>query len=193
MMKYIINKPERFLSKAIVRSFSPIKILAFNNSLDALPQPQNSTSSIPAWVQNLNEIGRKGEFLAFKYLSKSYNSVSWVSDNAKLGYDIVADNEYFEIKTTENGNGFFISQNELIKAYKYCERYHIIFIKNLSTYPKGFFIDDVFKTFNLSFDLLNEKSNIISNAHISIESVTFKITFEGNYINKLKKIDFSEI
>lgn len=194
MNNYKITSPDISLNNFIVSSVNPFKIIRQINGDINTHEDFKCTdeTNLPKWVEKLDEIGKSGEIIALKYLETIYTPVKWVADNARLGYDILADNNLFEIKTTISSNTFYISQNEILTAYKNRNSHYLFFIKILYGKPIGYIIPDIFATLELDFEQCIQKSNIIENNYITMVSKEYKISFESDYLDSLDPIDLSE-
>ncbi len=193
MNNYKIISLGKSLNHFIVSSVSPFKIIREIDSDTNIYEDFicGDEKGLPNWVEKLDEIGKSGEIIALKYLKTIYSPVKWVADNARLGYDILADDNLFEIKTTISSNTFYISQNEILTAYKNRNRHYIFFIKILYGKPIGYIIPDIFATLELDFELCIQKSNIIENNYITMVSKEYRISFESDYLDSLDPIDLS--
>ena len=58
-------------------------------------------SELAEWVNKKNETGKLGENIAFRYLQTKFKEV-YPATKDSYGYDIQADNLYFEIKTSKH-------------------------------------------------------------------------------------------
>lgn len=194
MNNYKTTSLDTSLNSFIVSTVNPFiiirKINDETNSYEDFANAQET--NLPKWVEKLDELGRLGEIIALKYLKTIYTPVKWVADNARLGYDILADNNLFEIKTTISSNTFYISQNEILTAYKNRNNHYLFFIKILHEKPIGYIIPDIFTTLELDFEQCIQKSNIIENNYITMVSKEYRISFESEYLDSLDPIDLSE-
>ncbi|KAA6325600.1 hypothetical protein EZS27_025207 [termite gut metagenome] len=145
----------------------------------------------PALVNNDNaeNIGKTGELLMFKKLSKIYEGrVIWVSEYAKeyghtpdksaVGYDMHYidennDTHYVEVKTSiGNQPEFHITINEIKTAMAYGDRYHVIWITNVSDKNARQYVD--LKNIFINFD---EDENFFFNSRFKPVLTAFKIAF----------------
>lgn len=193
MNNYKVTALDISLNSFLVSSIQPINIIGEvdtgANTYEDFKYIEDS--NLPKWVEKLDEIGKLGEQIALRYLKTIYNPVKWVADNAKLGYDILAEDNLFEIKTTISSNTFYISQNEILTAYKNRNKHYLFFIKIFCGNPIGYIIPDVFSTLELDFEQCIQKSNIIENKYITMVSKEYKISFESDYLDSLDYIDLS--
>lgn len=145
------------------------------------------------WVEANKELGNKGEKVALSYLRGEYEKVTLVSDNARLGYDIEVVCEKtgskmgFEVKTSTTENRFFISINELSKAYEMEEKYYIFFlqVKDDSDDCYGYIIQNPIRSLQLDF---NEVIKPTQTNNIKIVPSNFNIELSKEYMRNLSKL-----
>ncbi len=148
---------------------------------------------IPKWVEKLGETGRRGEIIALNYLSTIYNMVEWVSDNARLGYDIVADDIKFEIKsTTGNNNTFCISKHELLTADKFNEQYRLFFIRFDNQMVEGYLFNNLYEILGLSFNEIIKSSAVKVKNDCSITAIDYRVILSDEVLGFAQYIDLSK-
>jgi len=148
-------------------------------------------SELAEWVSKKNETGKLGENIAFQYLQTKFTNIRPAPKDS-YGYDIQADNQYFEIKTTKsNKQEFFITINELKIADKYKENYSIFYIElhKAKSGAFGYIIKNPFGSFEIT---LPELSQSIQRGSVNFDAVVYKIQL-GNFLDATEKIDLSNI
>lgn len=143
----------------------------------------------PEWVKNNIILGNLGEEIASAYLERQFSQITRISiKNSSDGYDIKADKQCFEVKTsTAKDYAFEITANQLKKANIEKIHYNIfcIFIDRNTKSATGYIINNPLQKFNVKLDEL----------FISItpfEPTGFKVKIE-NYLYLTEKIDLTSI
>lgn len=148
-------------------------------------------SKLAEWVNKKNETGKLGENIAFQYLQTRFDTVLPATKDS-YGYDIQADNLYFEIKTSKsNRQEFFITINELKTADKYREDYCIFYIEinKARSEAFGYIVKHPFGSFEIT---LPELSQPIQRGSVNFDVVVYKVQF-GNFLDGIERIDLSNI
>ncbi len=149
------------------------------------------SDELAEWVNQKNKIGKLGENIAHQYLQTKFKSVH-PPLNDSYGYDIQADDRYFEVKTsTSKRRDFFITINELKTADKYKENYCIFYImlNKAKSEAFGFIIKNPFGSFEIS---LSELSQSAPRGNVNFDAVVYRIQL-GNFLEAIEKIDLSDI
>lgn len=127
------------------------------------PAPQMSTGYAGASARTLKkreDIGFAGEYAAYEFLKSNYQSVVWVSENAKkaginpegsagYGYDIsyIDDNGkniYVEVKSSSSDDiAFYMSSGEYSFAKEHFDSYQIIFVKDALRAPNAVILEGI--------------------------------------------------
>jgi hypothetical protein len=140
--------------------------------------------SVPGWVKNNMKLGAFGEKIAEEYLSQFYPNIERVSmKDDSLGYDLEADENKFEVKTSENnGVAFYISINQLKTANRLTDKYNLFYINidNAKQLITGFIINDPIKILNLN----NFNINYSENSNVNIMPSVFTISLNESFIQK---------
>lgn len=148
-------------------------------------------SELAEWVNKKNETGELGENIAFRYLQTKFKEV-YPATKDSYGYDIQADNLYFEIKTSKsNKHEFFITINELKTANKHKENYCIFYIElqKAKSEAFGYIIKHPFESFEIT---LPELSQPIQRGSVIFDAVVYKVQL-GNFLDVIERIDLSNI
>ncbi|MFB3167462.1 DUF3883 domain-containing protein [Neobacillus sp. 179-C4.2 HS] len=156
----------------------PVEITSYDSKLDELFQEierhqtaeelleeQHRNQEGLDWIEEDKIRGELGEKLALNFLQSQYSQVESVSHIASKGYDIEVISEDailgFEIKTSRTVNKFYITYNELQKAYTMKDNYFLFFIymeqlenEDYSCY--GIIINNPIKELQLDFLKLTE-------------------------------------
>ena len=149
------------------------------------------SNRIPDWVIRNHWIGKTGERIAQKYLKKLFKKVSLPS-NDKDGYDLQADELFFEVKTsTAQNSTFIITANELNKANKYRTLYNIFYIAINETKKTavGYIIQNPLSEFRISY---LELFKTIKNDEISFTANGYKVKM-SKYLKATEKIELTNI
>jgi len=163
----------------------------FKDDINQFHETDNNVN-IENWLKNTERIGKNGEIIALKYLSEIYNDVTDVSNDYTLGYDILADSELFEVKTTEkSSNILFISHHELVVAYANRENHHLLFIKVRPDGVWGYIFDNIFDCFNIDSNEFFKRSVLIDNDEITLTSVNYKVVIDEKVLESTIPIDLS--
>lgn len=137
------------------------------------------------------EIGNVGEIIVFKYVKSldKYKEIDNVAKYVNRGYDISADDQIFEVKTTvQNFNQFEISKNELEKALKYEEKHHLFFIKLTKQSAIGYDIINFYTALNINIDSI---INYHENDKVNFYASHVKITLTDKMIQDSEPIDLT--
>ena len=148
-------------------------------------------SELAEWINKKNETGKLGENIALQYLKENYEAV-FPATKDSYGYDIQADDEYFEIKTSKsNKQEFFITINELKTANKHKKNYYIFYIELHKTEYEafGYIIKNPFGSFEIT---LPELSQSIQRGSVNFDAVVYKVQFV-DFLDGIERIDLSGI
>lgn len=179
------------MTKVSVFDFSEMQLHSVQ-----IRQAENSSQAdisdeLAKWVSQKNKIGKLGENIAHQYLQTKFKSVH-PPLNDSYGYDIQADDQYFEVKTsTSKRRDFFITINELKTADKYKENYCIFYImlNKVKSEAFGFIIKNPFGSFDIS---LSELSQSAQRGNVNFDAVVYRIQL-GDFLDAIEKIDLSDI
>ena len=146
-----------------------------------------------SWLEERQTRGDLGEKLALTYLQAEYSKVRLVSELAYKGYDIEVLCEKtnkllgFEIKTSLTPNKFYVTYNELQKAYTMKNNYFLFFIHmdKHSNPIHGFIIQNPVEELQLDFLSMTEPIPIGAGEVIPNQ---FRVTIKPEYIEKLNVI-----
>ncbi|MBE0670083.1 MAG: DUF3883 domain-containing protein [Anaerolineales bacterium] len=148
-------------------------------------------NELAAWVNRKNETGRLGEDIAKQYLQTKFKLVHKAIKDS-YGYDIQADDQYFEVKTSKsNKQDFFITINELKTAYKHKGSYCIFYIELHKTKSEafGYIIKNPFGSFEIT---LPELFQSIRRGSVNFDAVVYKVQL-GNFLDGIERIDLSNV
>ena len=142
---------------------------------------EDSAPSGSAWVDEIKDLGNKGEKIVEQYLRRKYNTKRVIKNpDDSAGYDFDVDipcvGKYIEVKITHTKkHHFYISHNEIKTAKEKGQDYHIYLIC-LDNNRSGtiYIIQNPFSTLALSNIFGTTNSNEI--ASLRIETVEVKIT-----------------
>lgn len=144
-------------------------------------QTDDSAPSSSVWVDEIKDLGNKGEKIVEQYLRKKYNSNRVIKKpNDSAGYDFDVDipgvGKYIEVKITHTKkHHFYISHNEIKTAKEKGQDYHIYLIcLNNNRSGTIYIIQNPFSTLALSNIFGTTNSNEI--ASLRVETVEVKIT-----------------
>lgn len=154
--------------------------------------PSRDEFEMPEWVIENAKLGYLGEQIAKIYLQSNFLKVKIISQqSSRKGYDITADDQFFEIKTSSVSSGFDITSHELAVAETKKNDYWIffIFINKLSRTAKGYLIKNPMKRFDILYKEL-VKPHIGGKVVISPNG--FRVNLE-EFIVGHDQIDLSEI
>jgi hypothetical protein len=144
---------------------------------------------IPNWVKNNIILGNLGEEMALAYLKKQFSRIERISiSSSSDGYDIKADEQCFEIKTSISKDYTFeISVNQLKKANIEKIHYNIfyIFIDKDKKNAMGYIIKNPIQKFEVKLDQLLTSIN-------PFEPTGFKVKM-ADYLHLTEKIDLTDI
>jgi len=180
-----------------LNSFIPTKanIISIEYAINITQQDTILTKEkniIPKWVQKLGETGRRGEIIALNYLRTIYNKAVLV-DNDRLGYDILADDIKFEIKTTKsNNNSFFISKNELLTADMCNEQYRLFFIQIDNQTVKGYVFNNFYEILGLNYNEIIKNSAVLVKNECSITAVNYSVVLSDEVFEFAQYIDLNK-
>ena len=148
-------------------------------------------SELAEWINKKNETGKLGENIALQYLKANFEAV-YPAMKDSYGYDIQADDQYFEIKTSKsNKQEFFITINELKTANKHKKNYYIFYIElhKAKFEAFGYIIKNPFGSFEIT---LPELSQSIQRGSVNFDAVVYKVQF-GDFLDGIERIDLSNI
>lgn len=168
------QNPINYTDSAKVNSLSYQENSCSSLDFDILEQ---ENTPCPDWVQKNTNLGSLGEIIAKKYLEQKYTDVKRVSlENSSYGYDLSADKDVFEVKTsTYNSVRFFLTSNELKVAHNLGDNYHLFYINvNKSTKQvTGFIIKNPIRTLEINYlydpGLMNSNKIIVTPYIYSVE------------------------
>lgn len=185
MSNYNISSVEELPSN-LVASFNPLIIInKVIPDVNEISKNFNNTS----WIENAVEEGRDGEKIALSYLKTIYSKAIDTSGNNSLGYDIWADNQIFEVKTTKkNSNTFEITITELKAALLYKQQSNLFFIKIKNKIATGYIINDIFNSLKLEWETVLSS---YENENVIFSTTKIRITLSDEFIAKLKEIDLT--
>ncbi|MBH0162073.1 protein NO VEIN domain-containing protein [Fictibacillus sp. 26RED30] len=154
---------------------------------DLFTEQQGNQEGIE-WLEGNKLLGELGERLALSYLRKHYKHAVSVSHLFSKGYDIEVTNDEiilgFEIKASKTVNNFYITYNELHKAYKMRERYYLFYIyveqttNDVFSYY-GIVINDPIKELKIDFlELTHPTKTGLTN----IIPQQFRITIDKDFL-----------
>jgi hypothetical protein len=183
-----IYELDEVLEKLIVYSFNPLKIVDI-----MYPEyGEFQTKETPDWVikevlagNNINAV--------MEYLKQRYKEVYWALEPIKLGYDIIADGQYFKIKSLESDhNKFYITNKELYLAFRQGKAYNIFFIKKAENCDIGYIAENFYSILDIEHKEFIDKTNMHCNQSISMISVNYEMALDDDYIKGLDKIQLSD-
>ncbi len=179
------------MSKISVFDFSEMPLYLAQTRQAENNSPIDISNELAEWVNQKNETGKLGENIAHQYLLTKFKAVQ-PALNDSYGYDIQADDQYFEVKTsTSKRRDFFITINELKTADKYKEKYCIFYImlNKAKSETFGFIIKNPFGSFDIS---LSELSQSAQRGNVNFDAVVYRIQL-GDFLDAIQKIDLSDI
>lgn len=160
-----------------------------NNLWDKVPV---NDYELPDWVKQNAEFGFLGEKLAFIYLEKNHKTPKWVSlKSSNYGYDIMADGQCYEVKTSQSKVSFEITSHEIKVAQNKKENFLIFFIvinEKLKT-AEGYIIKNPLLEFDIDPNYLCKP---IETKNVIFSPDRFRVTVE-ELIGNLERIDLSDI
>lgn len=172
----------------IVKNFNPLIIVGSEPFQQKLPL-YNAEAPQLDYFENAKEVGKQGEIIALNYLLTQFDIVEDVSLDAKLGYDIKADDYFYEVKTScRASNIFFISTNELAVAYRNVQRHRLMFIKITDSTVVGYVIEDMFKVFHISWEDISQN---IGSQGVNIIATKYCFELPDNHLKQFETIDLT--
>jgi len=159
-----------------------------------LPATQESSEiedSLSEWINRRHKTGKLGEKIAYNFLQGKFSNVTPALKDS-YGYDIQADNQYFEVKTsTSKRRDFIVTINELKTADKHKENYHIFYIMldKVKSEAVGYIIGNPLESFEIS---LSELFQSTQKGNVCFDAVVYKIQL-GDFLDAIEKIDLSDI
>jgi hypothetical protein len=169
------------------------EIERYQRAEDLVTEQQMNHEGID-WLDENRLNGERGERIALSYLQSQYPQVKSVSDIASKGYDIEVILEDsvlgYEIKTSKTVNSFYITYNELQKAYTMKDNYFLFFIymehlENEVFSYYGFIIQNPIKKLDLDFLKLTEP---IQTDMAEIIPHQFRIKIDKDFLESHKVI-----
>lgn len=197
MEKFEFYKWNTKMDLVKLNSFNPnvANIISIEDAINIIQQDTTlaiEKNIIPKWVEELGETGRRGEIIALNYLCTIYNKVEWVSDNARLGYDIVADDFKFEIKTTKSNNNIFcISKHELLTADKFNEQYRLFFIRIDNQMVEGYLFKNLYEILGLNYNEIIKSSAVLVKSECSITAIDYRVILSDEVLELAQYIDLN--
>jgi hypothetical protein len=168
-----------------------IILISGHSELEEFISPTNQDDSLAEWVIQRQINGKLGEKIAKAYLQGQFSNVIQAKDDS-YGYDILANDQCFEVKTSTSKQHFFIiTENELETADQYKERYHIFYIMLNKAHVDaiGYIIDNPLSNFGIT---LTELLSPIETTEISFKVIAYKVML-GDYLEKVEKIELTAV
>lgn len=176
-----INPPE----ENTIKSNEENACSKLNNCININEIINQENASCPNWVQQNIKLGSFGESVAQKYLKKYYKDVDRVSlKSDSFGYDIIAYNNVFEVKTSTNDLiAFHITNKQLMVAKDIPNKYNLFYIHvdKEQAISNGFIIKNPIEM----LDLHNYNATNISNScGVSAFSDGLTISLEKDFVER---------
>jgi len=179
------------VSKVSVFDFSEIPLYPVQIRQVENDGQTDINNELAEWVNKKNETGKLGENIARQYLQTKFKSVHPAIKDS-YGYDIQADDQYFEVKTSKSKRqDFFITINELKTADKYKANYCIFYIMlhKAKSEAFGYIIKNPLEIFDIT---LSELFQSTQKNTVCFDAVVYRIQL-GDLLDVIGKIDLSNI
>lgn len=153
----------------------------------------NEENETLEWLDKRKRLGDFGEGIAFKYLNSIYRDVKNVANQASRGFDIEVKDKTsvlaFEVKTSEYKQGFYITYNELKKAYELKDCYNIFLIHiEDDTNIVGYIINNPISYFIVELDKIMEP---VESPHSYLTPTSFYIKFKDGLFENVDPIELT--